>query len=69
MEPNIQEAEKLPYWRKILGFRTKTWWKMTLATLTYTSILVFSLTVFKIAIPALLIYIILRVIKLSRRAH
>lgn len=60
MESNIQ---KLPYWRKILGFRTKTWWKMILATLTYVSMLVLALILFKIAIPIILIYIIVRVIK------
>jgi len=66
MECNNQAVEKLPYWRKIFGFRTKIWWKMILATLTYVSMLALSLAVFKVTISALLIYIILRVIKSSK---
>ncbi|GMA98268.1 hypothetical protein PIPA1_10680 [Pelosinus sp. IPA-1] len=69
MESNIQAVEKLPYWRKLLGFRTKTWWKMILATLTYVSMLALALIVFKVTIVAPLIYIIIRVIKSSIHTH
>ncbi|MBP2658731.1 MAG: hypothetical protein H6Q69_1763 [Firmicutes bacterium] len=69
MGSNIQAIEKLPYWRKIPGFRTKKWWKMILAILTYVSMLVLALIGFKLTIVVLLIYIIVRVIKLSIHTH